>query len=63
VHVVLDAVAQRREDGHDAAEAVQLRDEVRQVQRAHQREVARVLREEALLLVFGCGGGLVGEGE
>jgi hypothetical protein len=57
VHVVLRAVPQRREHRHDAAEAVQLRDEIRQVQRAHQREVARVLREEAFLLVFGWRGG------
>lgn len=48
---VAEAVPQRREDGHDAAEAVELRDVVGHVQRLEQREVARRRRQEVLLLV------------
>lgn len=48
---VTEAVAQAGEDGHDAAEAVQRREEVGHVERPYQREVARVGGEQEPLLV------------
>jgi hypothetical protein len=53
--VGLHAVAQRGEDGHYAAEAVELGDEVGEVEGAEEREVAGVCGEEAGLFVLCCG--------
>lgn len=50
-----DAVPQRGKDGEDAAEAVELGDEVGQVEGANEGEVAYIGREEeVLLVVFYC---------
>lgn len=59
---VLQAVVHRGEYGGDATEAVQLRDKIGKMHRAHEGEVAGICGQEDLLLVRGrwAAAGLIG---